>query len=243
MKKILTLLIMVSTFFTLSHAQSDDPAVVKSILALNEIEVEVEEIVKIREGRIIELNLNNTDYSREGIKILPPEIGKLTELRVLTINDNDLTTLPKEVFNLTELRTLEIKNNDLISLPPGIRKLSRLRKLDLRNNEIEKLPKEIGKLTSLVKLQLWGNELRQLPYTIGNLSSLKELYLRGNDLTSLPVTITKLRLTYLDILDNQLCNLPGKIIKWLKKYDMDFKSLQICNKNDYRFRFRNYSLQ
>lgn len=242
MKKILLTLLIVGSFFMFSHAQENDLKVVKSILGLNDIELDVEEIVKIRDGRVIELNLNNRDYSKEGITYLPKDIGKLTALRVLTINDNDLTTIPKEIYNLTKLTILEIKNNNLVSLPAGIRKLSSLQKLDLRNNEIEVLPREIGKLTSLVKLQLWGNELTQLPSTIGNLSSLRELYLRGNKLTGLPVNITKLRLTYLDILDNHLCNLPAKVIKWLEKYDRDFKSLQFCNKTDYRFRFRNYSL-
>ena len=241
MKKTTLVLTVLSVFLAFSFVKANDAEIVRSILSINKIDLEVSEIAKFKEGRIIELNLDNKDFSREGITILPSEIGKLTELRSFTINDNDLTTLPKEIFNLTKLTVLEIKNNDLISLPPGIRKLTRLQKLDLRNNELAKLPREIGELKSLVKLQLWGNELKQLPSTVGNLSSLKELYLRGNKLTGLPVSITRLRLTYLDVLDNHLCNVPEKVIKWLEKYDKNFKSLQFCYKTDYRVRFRYYS--
>ena len=240
MKKISLIVMILSTFLLYQNVQAGDIEVVESILKQNNSELRIEEIATFKEGRIIELNLNNKDFGKEGIKILPPEIGKLTELRVLTVNDNDLTLLPKEIFNLKKLIILEIKNNNLVSLPPGIKKISRLLTLDLRHNEIKELPEEIGKLKSLVKLHLWGNELKTLPSTIGSLTSLKELYLRGNRLTHLPVSITRLKPTYLDILDNYLCNVPGKVIRWLEKYDKNYKSLQFCDKTDYRFRFRNY---
>ena len=240
MKKTSIILIALSIFLAFSHAQAGDVEVVKSILAKNNIELSIDEIAKFRGERIIELNLDNKDFGKEGITTLPPEIGKLTGLLILTLNDNDLTQLPKEIYNLRKLIKLEIRNNNIVSLAPSIRKLTKLRELDLRNNEIKELPREIGRLKSLVKLQLWGNELKTLPSTIGNLYSLKELYLRGNRLTHLPVSITKLRLTYLDVLDNYLCDVPVKVIRWLKKYDSNFKSLQSCDKTDYRFRFRNY---
>lgn len=241
MKKAFIILVALSTFLAFSHAQAGDVEAVKSILAKNNIELNINEIAKFRGGRIIELNLDNKDFGKEGITTLPPEIGKLTGLLILTLNDNDLTRLPKEIYNLTKLIKLEIRNNNLVSLASNIRKLTKLRELDLRNNEIKELPREIGRLKSLVKLQLWGNELKTLPSTIGNLSSLKELYLRGNRLTSLPVSITRLRPTYLDILDNYLCNVPGKVIRWLKKYDKNYKSLQFCNGNFRFYRFRSSS--
>lgn len=243
MKKTYLLISAIITFLVFSNTLAGDIEIVKSILEQNNIELRIEEITTIKGGRVIELNLNNRDLVNEGIKFLPKEIGELTELQILTINDNDLTHLPEEIFNCTKLVKLEIKNNELINLPSGIRKLTNLRELDLRNNEIAKLTNEIGKLRSLVKLQLWGNELKTLPSKIGNLISLKELYLRGNKLTSLPLNIIKLKLTYLDILENHLCvehsGLHIKIIKWLKKYNRNYEALQFCN-NDYRFRFRNY---
>lgn len=240
MKKIYLIFLGVCSFFLSLPGQTSDLGVVESILEKNNLDWNIEEVATFNNGRIIELNLNNKNFGKEGIKTLTPEIGQLTELKELAINDNDLIILPKEIFNCVKLTKLEIKNNNLLSIPSDISKLSRLTVLDLRNNELKELPPEIGKLKLLSKLQLWGNELISLPSEIGKLSSLRELYLRGNRLTGLPLSITKLKLTYLDMLENQLCDVPRRIDRWLKKYDVNYEMLQYCMGRNYRFRIRGY---
>lgn len=229
MKKSTALLLLVCTFFLFTQTYSDDTEVVKSILRTNnDLNWKIDNIAKTVNGRIVSLNLNNQDIGNEGITTLGPEIGQLTELTKLTINDNDLTALPAAIFNLTKLRELEIKNNSLLTLPLGINNLTSLRVLDLRNNQLSELPEEIGKLPSLVKLHLWGNNLMSIPPEIGNLSSLQELYLKGNRLTSLPNEITKLKIKYIDVLDNKLCNLSGAVDRWLRRFDDKYEVLQKC---------------
>ena len=233
------LLAVLSILLLSAQGQVNDVAIVMDILEENGLDWRIEELVTKKDGRIVKLNLDNKDFGKEGITRLLPEIGKLSELEVLTINDNDLITLPQEIFQLTRLTRLEIKNNNLISLPFGIHKLSNLKKLDLRNNELRVLPNDIVHLKNLVKLQLWGNELTTLPSQIGRLSSLKELYLRGNRLTGLPPSITRLKLHYLDMLENQLCDVPKRVDRWLKKFEVNYEMLQYCV-GDYRFKRRSY---
>ena len=229
MKKNTAFLLFVCLFFMFSQSYSDDTEVVKSILRTNnDLNWKVDDIATVVNGRIVTLNLNNPDIGREGITSLGPEIGQLTELTKLTINDNDLTALPAAVFSLTKLRELEIRNNSLLTLPLGINNLKNLRILDLRNNQLSELPEEIGDLSSLVKLHLWGNNLMSIPPEIGNLSSLQELYLKGNRLTTLPDEITKLKIKYIDILDNRICNPSAIIDKWLRKFDDKYEVLQKC---------------
>jgi len=227
MKNTFLLIVVLSSLIAVSQVHANDIAVVKSILVKNSINTIVEEIAIIEQGRIVELNLNNKNAAKEGMTILPPEIGELTELRVLTINDNDLKQLPKEIYDCTKLTRLEVQSNDLSSLPSGIEKLIHLRELSLRNNELIELPGGIGKLKSIVILQLWGNGLVLLPQDIGQLSSLKELYLKGNKLTRLPLSITNLKLTYLDVADNHIRSEQGKVDIWIKKYDKEYRSTQI----------------
>lgn len=206
----------------------DDASAVKAILDANRLSWNINSIATFKNGRIVTLNLNNPEVGNEGIRTLPPAIGQLTALEVLTINDNDLSQLPREITNCTNLRRLEIQNNSLSSLPPGISKLVNLRVLDIRNNSLDALPMEIGNLKSIVKLQLWGNRFVTLPDAIGNLSTLKELYLKGNRLSNLPVSITKLNIKYIDVIDNELCGLKGPVDTWLKKFDEKYSSLQKC---------------
>lgn len=240
MNKIYLIFLGVCLFFLSSPGQISDLGVIKSIFEKNNLDWNIEEVATFNNGRIIELNLNNKNIAQKGITKLHYEIGLLTELRILTINDNDLTYLPKEILNCTKLTKLEIKNNNLLSIPSDIGKLSHLKVLDLRNNKLKELPPEIGKLKLLSKLQLWGNELISLPSEIGKLSSLRELYLRGNRLTGLPLSITKLKLTYLDMLENQLCDVPRRVDRWLQKYDVNYEMLQYCMGRNYRFRIRGY---
>jgi Leucine-rich repeat (LRR) protein len=229
MKKNIALVLFACTFFLYTHSYSDDAQVVESILELNNnLNWRIDEIATFTNGRIVSLNLNNQDIGNEGITTLGPEIGQLSELTKLTINDNDLTALPAAVFSLTNLRTLEIRNNSLMSLPNGISYLTQLRELDLRNNQLSELPAEIGNLKSLVKLHLWGNNLTAIPPEIGNLSTLKELYLKNNRLRNLPVEITKLRIKYIDVLDNHLCFLSDPVDKWLRRFDNKYEVLQKC---------------
>ena len=48
------------------------------------------------------------------LKVLPPEIGKLTQLRWINLNDNQLATLPPEIANLTRLQELYLGGNPLM---------------------------------------------------------------------------------------------------------------------------------
>ena len=44
---------------------------------------------------------------------MPAEIGRLSELRVLDLSENDLTGLPYELANLKKLERLDLRGNDV----------------------------------------------------------------------------------------------------------------------------------
>jgi len=152
---------------------------------------------------------------------LPPEIGLLTNLERLYLEDNQLTTLPPELFQLTtlppeigqltNLQRLDLEDNQLTSLPPEIGQLTRLQTLWLDKNQLTSLPAEIGQLTNLAWLGLDGNKLTSLPAEIGQLTTLRHLYLERNQLTSLPAEIGQLtNLKELRLKGNQLTKLENK---------------------------------
>jgi len=166
------------------------------------------------EGTIYQLyKVTKLDLSGKGLKSVPPEIGKLSQLETLWLHYNQITILPPEIGKLSNLQKLYLHGNQITILPSEIGKLSQLRVLSLNNNQIEFLPPEIGNLSQLQILWLHTNQITILPPEIGNLSNLIYLYLYNNQI-SLPPEISnlkKLRLLELDIkvtIPSELKHLP-----------------------------------
>ena len=99
---------------------------------------------------------------------LPPEIGNMTSLVVLSLRDNQLKgELPHQLSTLTSLRSLSLSGNQFRG----------------------RIPFQWGGfigLTSLISLNLTDNSLSGgIPAQLGNLTNLSYLYLRGNGLTGI----------------------------------------------------------
>ncbi len=158
---------------------------------------------------------------RGGLKgSLPPEIGQLTELRVIDIRGgsgvdaNELQgPLPKELGDLTNLDRLVIGRHALSGpIPPELGKLKNLTWLNLYGNHLSgSIPPELAQMESLKGLFLTLNNLRgNIPVELGQLQELNYLRLDGNEFSgSIPVELAELvRLRTLYLNDN---NLGGEI--------------------------------
>ena len=73
----------------------------------------------------------------------------------LTLGGMSLWHLPPEIGQLTALKELHLDNNQLSSLPPQIGQLTALKELYLDNNQLTRLPPEIGQLTALTRLRTY----------------------------------------------------------------------------------------
>ena len=221
----------VFVFGTNAQMNPEETAIVRAILdSAGMKDVGVESVAKADEsGRIIFLDLTNNEPEKDGIKYLPPEIGKLTQLKMLFLGKNSILSLPDEIGQLTNLKKLDVQYNELIDLPATIGNLSSLEQFDGRYNQFASLPDEFFKLNKLQWLQLWGNEFKLLPEDIGKLTSLKELYVIHNKLIDLPKCVTRMKsLKYIDFQDNYICNPSPEVRAWLKKKDTQWKSKQNC---------------
>jgi len=188
--------------------------------------------------RAAEAGWEELDLAGDDLEELPPQIGKLTQLKTLIlgkwakktgpVKGNRLSMLPAEIGQLINLRSLDLRFNSLGTLPAEIGQLTNLQSLSLLDNSLRSLPVEIGQLTHLQSLDLSGNSLTSLPVEIGQLTHLQSLDLSGNSLTSLPAEIGQLtHLQSLDLRDNSLNTLPlefGQLLG-LTKFDISGNSL------------------
>ncbi|XP_046350543.2 leucine-rich repeat protein SHOC-2-like [Haliotis rufescens] len=141
---------------------------------------------------------------------LPECIGQgAPNLRILSVNGNQLKTLPHSIGSLQRLEEIHLNENCLEFIPDSVCSLKRLRILRLTGNSVEKLPDDLGEINALQSLTIDENSLSHLPKTFGLLENLQTFESNTNKLTSLPSGFGKLKnLKILNLSNNQIERLP-----------------------------------
>ena len=141
---------------------------------------------------------------------IPPELGTLRKLKVLSLTATGLTgPIPAELGNLASLTELHLSYNQLSGpIPPELGNLTSLRELRLSNNQLSgPIPPEMGNMSSLEVLPLQNNQLSgAIPPELGNLPNITAIALGSNQLTGeIPAELGNIAtLTGLDLSENQL---------------------------------------
>lgn len=144
-----------------------------------------------------------------GIDIVPKELSKFTQLRLLNLSSNPIRVLP-DIFNsFPSLQVVAMSNSFLRALPPSFTSLSMLDKLFMSNTELSTLPHDFGKLERLREVLLFKNNLKELPESIGGLKNLEKLIVCKTQLRSIPESVGLLdTLQTLELNDNKITHVP-----------------------------------
>ncbi len=165
---------------------------------------------------------------------IPPQIGRLSSLEWLELDDNDLTgSIPAELGNLSNLKHLYLFGNRLTgAIPPELGDLTSLRALYLARNGLDgEIPSALGNLNKLDELILSGNALSgSIPGSLGSLSALTSLWLRDNDLSGqIPVELVEIpSLGELFLSDNQLIGCVPVGLREVASNDLGSLGLSDC---------------
>ncbi|KAK8664560.1 hypothetical protein V6N13_084344 [Hibiscus sabdariffa] len=158
--------------------------------------------------RVLTLSQNNLHGN------IPQELGGLVNLEQLDLSYNNLTgEIPQELGKLTGLAILDLSTNGLGGVVPfGLGQLHLLQKLDLSSNRIHgEMPPETGKLNRLVLLDLSHNFINgPIPETLSGLEQIQYLIFDSNPINSMiPLFLGSLkRLTTISFSG---CGLTGPI--------------------------------
>jgi Leucine-rich repeat (LRR) protein len=116
--------------------------------------------------------------------VIPPEIGKLTQLQRLEIAHNELPQ-PDILGRLTSLQTLNVEGIRITGFG-WLRELPDLRQLNLNSNRLQQLPEELYTATALQRLEAKQNKLTAVPERLLQLTQLRHLDLSNNQITAFP---------------------------------------------------------
>ena len=165
-------------------------------------------------------------------------ISELNNFKVLNLSYGKIKltgTLSNEIILLTNLTVLDLGNNELTSISKETaRGLTNLGFLDFHDNKLTEIPNEIYQLTNLTYLSFAHNQITKISTDISQLTNLRALYLHHNNLSHVPKKIARLtKLERLDLDNNFLLKIPEEI-----KQMTNLKTLFITDIND-NMRFKN----
>lgn len=161
-------------------------------------------------GRIYRIHLINNNLKGE----IPPEIGNLTYLSELVLQQNRLEgEVPDEVANLSILTVLHLFQNQLEGeILQKITSLTKLESLQIFENKFTgNIPTEINNMIVMTKLLLSDNQFSgTLPSELGDLSYVEVISIANNNFTgTIPTELTELsELSNLNISGNEFDVLP-----------------------------------
>jgi len=159
---------------------------------------------------------------------LPPFTNALN-LHVLKLDHNQLTgLLPKELADMSNLKVLSAANNNISGSIPSLKKLTNLQILRLPNNQLQgKLP-DFSHLQHLIYLELQNNQLQGIfPKNLYKLQELRELNLSYNQLSGeLPILIGLNNIENIQLSHNQFSGgLQSPYLNNLKNFNLSHNRL------------------
>lgn len=188
------------------------------------------EVIQARRENRHELVLSGSSVAERISKSgLDRSVFNLQCINYLNIHETGLETVPDEVGNLENLTTLVLHSNKIAELPKSIGKLSKLKVLDVSRNSLKHLPDEIGSLPQLTSVNLGSNVLTRLPSQASNLK-LSILDLSNNQFDTFPdVCYPQLiHLAEIKVNNNKIKEIPSTIsvLQSLKLFDISDNSIQ-----------------
>ncbi|HKK74988.1 MAG TPA: leucine-rich repeat domain-containing protein [Saprospiraceae bacterium] len=188
---------------------------------------------------------------RSGLKEVPPEVLRCTQLRVLNLRDNQVLELPDWLPQLAKLEALDVSGNNLRKWAADWSGWSSLQSLDLSRNRLTtirgaRLPVDLQNLnlshnrlrtlavthlpTNLLRIDVSNNSLKQLP-DMRACEHLRQLHAQKNllaDWPALPSSDKHLAgLQVLSLAQNRLTGVPKSIQGCQALRELDLRGNQL----------------
>ncbi|XP_019862356.1 PREDICTED: PH domain leucine-rich repeat-containing protein phosphatase 2-like, partial [Amphimedon queenslandica] len=153
------------------------------------------------------------------------DIYRFSNLKILSLSDNNLVHFPVSVCNIVTLSELDLSCNKIRVIPQDIQKLKKLTTLLLHSNLISTLPYHLNNLQRLTTLVIAFNRFKSVPHIVKELESLRILIAAGNSIVSIPEDINRIQtLQILDLRMNHIStNIPSTLPELLIFFTLNLR--------------------
>uniref|UniRef100_A0A1I8NVS5 Leucine-rich repeat-containing protein 57 n=1 Tax=Stomoxys calcitrans TaxID=35570 RepID=A0A1I8NVS5_STOCA len=148
-----------------------------------------------------------------GNKQIKQHLETAQKTGVLKISLQRLQELPPQLKNYPNvLKTLDLSQNRFESIPEEIGRFTLIKHFNMSGNKISVVPDVLGELIKLEVLLLNDNMITRIPTTLSNCQNLKTVNLSHNQITEFPVMLCGIK--HLDVLDlsrNKITAVPSEV--------------------------------
>ena len=142
------------------------------------------------------------NLSSKGIKDLPADISRMTNLEELVANNNQLYHLNAKLIYCKRLRRIELGSNGFHCVPTLLTQFPDLEHLGMEDNNLRQFPDDLRRLKKLKSLDLSNvhksfshsyNSFNEVPAAVCDLLHLEKLLLEKLPLRALPEEFAQLK--------------------------------------------------
>ena len=177
--------------------------------------------------RLRKLELNSNELTT-----LPSSLEAISSsLEILFLSENKFSAIPEVVGKLNNLRMISLRGNCLTELS-STNLPSSLVWLILTNNNITRIDPNVNKLKGLKKLMLSHNKLTEVPSELGDCKDLELVRLASNAInTSLPHKFLTLpKLAWISLGGNPISEIPSHKMKFIERSSISFDKSNVLGK-------------
>ena len=163
---------------------------------------------------------NLTLLTRNKFETIPSAVGKLTNLRVLSLRGNVVTELSSTNLPKASIIWLILTNNKISKIDTNIGDAKLLRKLMLSHNMLDSIPVELGECKDLELIRLADNNISTIPTEVLTLPKLAWISLSGNPMSKSPSNIKKMiKESDLDIMETKVLGKGASGVVYQARYN------------------------
>ncbi|XP_073832996.1 leucine-rich repeat-containing protein 57 [Musca autumnalis] len=150
--------------------------------------------------------------SLQRLQELPPQLKNYPNvLKTLDLSQNRFEKIPDEIGRFTLIKHFNMSGNRIVDIPDALGELIKLEVLLLNDNMIVKIPRSLSNCQNLKTVNLSHNQLTEFPVMFCGLKHLDVLDLSRNKITAVPSEVGTLRVTELNLNQNQISMLSEEI--------------------------------